>query len=136
MAQLNQPRVIAPEFRACYNGTGGAIAKGTIVKLKTSSPAQPGEIVAGAAATDTFYGVAANAIPNGEWGDVQVRGVALVLVGAAGLAAGQLQITSDGSGKAVAAASGNTLLGQGLYTGALVQDDLAEVELTPGGEAN
>lgn len=133
---LNQERVIAPEIRGCYNGTGVAIAKGTIVKLKTSSPSQAGEVILAAAATDTFYGVAMADIPNLEWGDCQVRGVALVKVGAAGLAAGQLQVTSDGSGLAVAASSGNTLLGLAGNTGALVSGDMCEVELTPGGEAN
>lgn len=133
---LNQERVIAPEIRGCYNGTGSTISKGLAVKLKTSSPTVQGEVVLGAAVTDTCYGVAMADIPNGEWGDVQVRGVALVKVGAAGLAAGQLQVACDAAGKAVAAAAGNTLLGIALNTSALAENDLCEVELTPGGEAN
>ena len=132
---LNQERVIDPEIRGCYNATGGTIAKGTIVKLATSSPSQAGQVILAAAATDTFYGVAMADIPDLTWGDVQIRGVALVKVGAAGLAAAA-QVTSDASGLAVAASAGNTLLGHGLNTGALVSTDLCEVELTPGGEAN
>jgi hypothetical protein len=128
-----QPRVIDPKFRAVYNGTGSTISKGTIIKLKTS-PAYSGEIVKAAAATDALYGVAAADILTGEWGDAQIGGVALVLSSAALNAA--TQMTSDASGKAAAAASGNSLLGISV-TAAGAADELFEVELaTPGGEAN
>lgn len=130
---LFQERRIDPKYRGCYNATGGTILKGQIVKLVTPSPVHPGQVALAAAATDALYGVADNDIPNLQFGDVQISGVAIVLAGAT-IAAG-VQVTSDGNGKAAAAASGNSLLGVSLTDGAL--NTLMEVELaTPGGEAN
>lgn len=128
---LNQERVIAPEFRAVFNGTGGTIAKGTILKLDTSGVA--GKVVKAAAATDQFYGVAARDIPNNEYGDAQIRGVALVLAGTGGMTQGA-QVTTEAAGLAIVASAGNTLLGMAL-TAALVTE-LFECELGGGGEAN
>lgn len=129
-----QPRVIEPKFRSAYNGSGSTILKGTILKLKTTPITNTGQVVAAAAATDALYAVAAADIPDGEWGDAQISGVALVLSSAALAAA--TQMTSDASGKAAVAASGNSLLGISL-TAPTAADELFEVELaTPGGEAN
>lgn len=126
-------RRIDPKYRGCYNATGGTILKGQIVKLVTPSPVHPLQVALAAAATDAFYGVADADIPNLQFGDVQVSGVAIVLAGAT-IAAG-VQITSDAAGKAAAAAGGNALLGISLTDGAL--NTYMEVELaTPGGEAN
>jgi len=128
---LNQERVIAPEIRGCYNDSGATIAKGKIVKLHSAGPA--GTVRLGAAATDPLYGVAMSDIPNGEWGDVQIGGQAIVLGG--GVVNQGAQVTSDGTGNGVAAASGNSSLGTAVTAGANGQ--FFEVELAgPGGEAN
>lgn len=128
---LNQERVIAPEIRGCYNGSGSTIVKGKIVKLHSSGPA--GGIVVGAAATDPLYGVAMADIPNGEWGDVQIGGVGLVLAG--GVVNQGAQVTSDGDGDGVAASSGNATIGTALTAGEAAA--YFEVEIRGvGGEAN
>jgi hypothetical protein len=128
---LNQERVIAPEIRAGYNDSGSTIVKGKIVKLHSAGV--PGTIRVGAAATDPLYGVAMADIPNGEYGDVQIGGVAIVLGG--GVVAQGAQVTSDADGDGVAAASGNSTIGTALTAGA--NTEYFEVELTgPGGEAN
>lgn len=131
MADLNQPRVIEPVFRTGYNNTGATIPKGTIVKLQTAAPARGGDVIAAAAATDNFYGVAAQDIATKSFGDVQIEGTALVLSGGA-IALGQ-NLTSDGNGNAVNGASGNVMLGMATST-AGASGELVECELaTPGG---
>lgn len=128
---INQPRVISPVFRSAYNNSGSTILKGTIVKLQSSSPVYAGEVIKAAANSDTLYGVAAMDIPTGTWGDVQIGGVALVLVGTNSAAAARL--TSDANGKTITWATGQSLLGIGLGAG-LTTDVYQEVELAgPGG---
>jgi hypothetical protein len=129
---LWQERTIDPVIRSAYNATGSTIVRGTIVKLALT-PVYPGQVVPAAAATDPMYGVAMADIPTLQWGDVQKGGVAIVLAG--GVVATGGNVTSDGAGKGVAAASGNAILGIALTDG--VNNGLMEVELaTPGGEAN
>ncbi len=128
---INQPRVIAPEFRSAYNNSGSTIAKGTIVKLQATTPAFAGEVVKAAANSDTLYGVTSMDIPTATWGDVQVDGVCPVLCGTASVVTARL--TSDANGKTITWASGQSLLGIALTPG-VVADVYHEVELAgPGG---
>jgi len=128
---INQPRVIAPIIRSAFNNTGSTILKGTIVKLNTSAPLYAGEIAKAAANSDSLYGVLMNDCLTGAWGDVQIGGVAIVLVGTNSAVGARL--TSDANGKSITWASGQSLLGVALTAG-LTTDVYQEVELAgPGG---
>jgi hypothetical protein len=130
---LYQPRTINPVIQSGYNGSGSTIVKGTIVKLATSSPTYPGQVVKAAGATDPMIGVLMADLPTAQWGDVQTGGVAIVLVGST-VTQGQ-NITADANGAGVPAASGNAIAGIAQTDGATA--DYMEVLLgTPGGEAN
>ena len=129
---LYQERTIDPKILAVYNATGSTILKGTIVKHVTPT-AVPGSVTPATAATDPFFAIAMQDILNLQYGDGQVGGVAIVLAGAT-IAAG-INITSDGSGKAAAAAAGNAIVGVSMTDG--VNNGYMEVLLgLPGGEAN
>jgi hypothetical protein len=123
-----QPRVIDPVIRPGYNNSGSTILKGSCVR-KATSPTLPEQIVLATAATDLIYGVAMNDILTGTFGDVQVGGIAIVLAGASITA--PIEVTAGASGKAVAGASGDVLLGLAQTNG--VNNDYMEVELTLGG---
>ncbi len=128
---LYQERVIDPVIRSAYNATGSTIVKGTIVKLATT-PTYAGQITPATAATDPMFGVMMADLPNLQWGDCQVGGVAVVLAG--GTVAAGANVTADAAGKGVAAASGNAHIGRAMTDGVL--NGFMEVELTPGAEAN
>jgi hypothetical protein len=128
---LFQERTIDPSVRAAFNSTGSTIVKGTICKLVTPSPTQPGQVTPAVAGTDLSYGVAMADILTGQWGDLQIEGVAQVLAGAT-IAAG-VQISAGALGKAAAAAANDCLVGMSVTDGVL--NGLMEVELTPGARA-
>lgn len=129
---LYQERTIDPKILAIYNATGSTILKGSIVKPVTPTSI-PGQMQLATAATDSFFGVAMQDILNLQYGDCQYAGVAIVLAGAT-VAAG-VNITSDGQGRGVLAASGNAVAGISMTDGVL--NGYMEVMLaTPGGEAN
>lgn len=108
---------------------GGAIPAATIVKLSSDTA-----VVAAAAATDSLIGVSTDiAAASGERCDVILQGIAFVVAGAA-ITRGAL-VTSDGSGRAVAAAPGagtnNRVIGTALEAaGAL--GDVIRVLINPG----
>ncbi len=102
-----------------------AVLKGIIVKVTATGVDQTAGIA------EMSLGVAAEDIAQGEYGNVQIRDVGLVLSGAS-FARGA-ELSSDANGKAIAAATGARIIGIALRaaTGA---DKLVEVELTgPGG---
>jgi len=104
--------------------------KGVAVKLK-ASPAVPDEIDLEATNTGAIYGVTGNAIENGRYGDVVIRGRAEALAGAA-IAAGVRVMASTG-GKLVTATAGNSVAGLAV-TAASADGDFFELELIgPGG---
>jgi hypothetical protein len=121
----NEARVIAPESRSVENTSGSAIAKGTI--LAAAATGTDGLVeVAAAGAGVLAYGVASEAIADGAVGRAQVRGVALVLAGAALTIGGE--VASDASGNAVDATTGDRVLGTALTAagaGLLAEVDLA-----------
>lgn len=129
---LYQERTTDPKILGCYNATGSTILRGTIVKL-VAAASVPQQVQPAAAATDPFFGVAMADVPNLTFGDIQTDGVAIVLAG--GVVAVGANVTSDGSGKGVAASSGNAIVGLAITDG--VNNGYMEVKLaTPGGEAN
>jgi metal-dependent amidase/aminoacylase/carboxypeptidase family protein len=123
MAQLRQ--IVPPDaVRSSKNTSGSTISKGYIVKRKAATD----EIELVSAATDAILGVAMHDIPNGEFGDVQVAGRALVLTAATVTIGARL--TGDSAGKAAASSGGNALLGVANTVGGT--DALAEVDLGVG----
>lgn len=127
MANGYQSREIDPVSTSGLNSTGSSIPKGTIVARGA------GDTIT-VAATDTavILGVTGQVIPNGSWGRVVTRGVVPVLFAAAQTVGARL--TAGTSGQAVAATTGDSVLGIAREVGAT--GVLAEVELSgPGGEA-
>jgi hypothetical protein len=115
--------------RQAKNTSGSDMAKGVIVKMK-ASPTVPDEIDLEATATGVIYGVTQNAISNGEWGDVVIRGRAEVLAG--GTIAAGVRVMPTTGGKSLTATAGNSVLGVAITAG--TASALHEVELLgPGG---
>lgn len=125
---MTEPRQIAPDCRTGYNGTGGVLAKGTIVKRSNAGLAD--EIVAAAAATDAYMGVCAEDIPNLQRGNVQVSGVAVALAGSTGITK-QDRVMWEAGADCVVCTSGNAILGTAVSTAAAGK--LFEIELVAGG---
>lgn len=125
MANGYQSREIDPVPTSGLNSTGSEIPKGTIVNRGAGET-----IVVATAATDAFLGVTGEDIPNGSYGRVVVRGVVPTLFAAAQTVGARL--TSNGVGRAAAAADENAIIGIAREVGAA--GVLAEVELIgPGG---
>lgn len=127
MANGYQSREIDPVSTSGLNSTGSEIPKGTIVARGA------GETIT-VAATDTavLLGVTGEDIPNGSYGRVVIRGVVPVIFTAAQTVGAR--VTAGANGKAVAATTGDSVLGIAREVGAA--DTLAEVELSgPGGLA-
>ncbi len=125
---MTEPRQFQPVYRPGYNGTGGTLAKGTIVKRATTGVHD--EIIAATAATDAYMGVLANDILDGEFGDVQVGGVVVALAGSAGITR-QDRVMWETVADCVACSSGNAILGVALTTAAATE--YFELELVAGG---
>jgi len=126
---MAEPRVIVgpDQIRQGYNGSGAAIPKGTIVSLDLTVDYQ---IAVEATATGVFFGVTMEEIADGEWGNVQIRGKALVLASTTVTAGVRVTATTDG--ETVAASAGNAVLGIAVTAG--TASALHEVELCgPGG---
>lgn len=124
---MAEPRVIEPVSRSVKNTSGADIAKGMIVKLKATGTTGLGEVEL-ATAGDLAYGVAAEAIVDGEVGRVQREGVALVVAAGALTIGGE--VASDANGKVTDATTGARVLGQAMTTPGA--DLLAEVDLQIG----
>jgi len=120
MAQF-ATRVVEPRIRSKLNATGSTILKGIIVNQDTDAD----EVVVATGATDAYLGVAMADIPTGEWGDIQVGGVAAVRGGAAVTIGAR--VMADGDGEGIACTAGNSVLGIALTTGA--DNALFEVDL-------
>lgn len=117
------------DIRSGKNTSGSDMAKGVIVKLK-ATPTVPDEIDLEATNTGAILGVTMEAITNGSWGNVQIRGKAAVLAGGT-IAVGARCMPTTG-GKSLTATAGNTVLGLAVTAGA--SNELHEVELLgPGG---
>lgn len=89
------PRAIVSshQIRGKQNKTGATLPKGTVVKV---SAATDDLVLKPAAATDAVYGVVMGDILDQAWGDIQIGGQALVLVGATAVVRGN-RVTNDGA---------------------------------------
>ena len=128
---MTQPTAIVgpDDIRGCTNTSGGAIVKGTILKLK-ASPTYEREVDVEATNTGAIYGVAMHDADDDAAVDVQIRGQALVLAG--GTIAAGVRVMPTTGGKSLTATAGNSVLGLAVTAGAA--DELHEVELNgPGG---
>ena len=119
-----------PISRSGYNGTGSTIAKGTILALKSSGKYR--EVIVAASATAAVYGVAAQDIPTGTYGLVYIGGTMPTLASGALTVGGR--VTSNGSGQAANAVTGNSVLGIAVEAGSA--GVLTEIELQVGGPAS
>jgi hypothetical protein len=129
MAASFTPREVPILSIGKKNTSGGALAKGTIVKLKAADD----EIEAASGVTDELYGVTRHQADDGEWVEILVYGVAIVVAG--GTIARGNRLTTDASGNAVAAAPAtgvnNSILG--LANRAAASTELFEVVLAGPG---
>lgn len=116
--------------RPVYNGTGGTLSQGTMVKLK-ASPTYEGEIEAATGNTDAVYGVLLADLATSSWGDAQIDGVAQVLAGGT-IAVGARVMPTTGA-KSLTCTSGNSVVGIAVTDGAA--SALHQVELTKGSGA-
>ena len=125
---MTEPRVIDPVYRTGYNGTGGTLAKGTIVKRSNAGIAD--EIVAAAASTDAYMGILPNDILDEEYGDVQVGGIAVALAGSDGVTK-QDRIMWEAGADCIPCTATNAILGIAVSTAAAAA--YFEIELVAGG---
>ena len=125
---MTEPTRTNPDMRRAYNGTGGTLAKGTIVIRKTTGTAN--EIIAATAATDAYMGVCENDIADGEYGDVQVGGIAICLAGSSGVTR-QDRVMWEAGADCIPCTTGNAILGVALTTAA--SGEFFECELVSGG---
>jgi hypothetical protein len=124
---------VVPEYgvRQVYNGTGGTLLQGSLVKLK-AAPTYKDQIEAATGASDAVLGVLMADVANLKYGDCQVSGRALIL--AVGVIAVGVRVKPGAAGAIDTAAATNTCVGITVTAGAA--GELCEVELTgPGGAA-
>ena len=124
---------VVPEYglRQVYNGTGGTLLQGSLVKLK-AAPTYKNEIEAAAADADPVLGVLMAALPNLSYGDCQITGRALVL--AVGAIAVGVNVMPAAGGTVDTGTAPHTCVGLTVTAGAA--GELCEVELAgPGGKA-
>src|SRR6187200_3786348 len=102
---MAEPRVIVDpqDIRSGKNGTGTAI--GAYLFVKSSTTVDDGIVLPGAV-TDDVLGVTMRAVPDGTYGDVQIRGLAKVTAGAAFSRGDRLMVTTAGKVIAWTAAGG------------------------------
>jgi hypothetical protein len=121
--------VTAPEVRPGKNTSGTDMVKGVIVKLK-ATPIVPGEVDLETSNTGAIYGVTNEAIANGKWGGIAIRGRVEVLGG--GTIATGVRVMPTAAGASLTCTAGNSVLGIAVTDGALAAYHV--VELTgPGG---
>ena len=124
--------VDASQIRSYYNDTGATLPVGRSVMLDSTEHF----IKLPTATTDRLNGVTMAAIPDDEWGDIQIGGVALVAAHAALATPGVALMSTAATGRCTTFAAGAgvnaQLVGQ-LRTTAGAQDDLVEVELASPG---
>lgn len=124
---------IVPEdgVRQVYNGTGGALVEGTLVKLK-ASPTYKGEIELSDDNKDPTYGVLMEDVSDASRGNCQIAGRALVLAG--GTIAVGARVMPTTAGKSLTGTAGNAIAGVAVTAG--TASALHEVELSGsfGGE--
>lgn len=125
MADFNYANVTPIPFKS-----GGTIAINRFVKQDTT---QDRAVLQAAAASDQFFGTSTEAGTSTNFIGVQGYGIAKVEAGAA-VSRGD-QVTSDASGRAVTAATGNNVAGKALQA-AGAAGDIIEVYLHGGPNVN
>lgn len=139
---MAEPRAIVPEkgIRPGLNSTGSAIAKHVFVAL--GADGDPPTVVLPTAGLQAYGVVVASqvrvdvavdvGIPDGQIGDIQVEGRVPCLVGAGGVAVGNLlQVTATGA--VIVAAAADFVVGKALTDAA--DTEFVEVELAGPGVA-
>lgn len=127
-----QPTAIVPDkgIRGGRNSSGSTIAANVFVQIVPAGTSDPTQVRLPNAAGDACYGVTMRAIDDGECGDIQTEGKAIVLAGAGGIAVGaKLAVTTAGA--VVTAAAGNTIVGKCVKAAAA--GALGEIELHADG---
>ena len=125
-----------PQRRAIPESILSAFNPGTAIgaKLAVRKNATDGDQVAlPAASTDGLFGVTVNPIGASKWGDVQTRGVAIVISGAAVAAGATLMSNTAGKAITFVAAAGNAILGQAKNAAAGADE---EIEVILSGPMN
>ena len=126
---MSQPRSIPEGLRAGLNKSGADLAAGVVVVLDGTNFEG---IKLPASADDAQLGITMNAIPNGTYGDVQTRGVAVGLSGGA-ISAGA-RLGANTAGKLIPIASGKAFIGIAKTDAS--DGDLFELELCGPGARN
>ncbi len=119
------------DLRAKKNVTGAQIDKHLVVRLDSTE----GQMGLPATTTDPIYGVTIGDVPDGDMGDVQIRGRAVIKAGGA-LPTPGVRVMSNAAGKVIAwaaAAGTNAHVVGTLETTSAAEDDLVEVELAGPG---
>lgn len=121
---MPEPRRIVPDggVRPGLNLSGASIAANRIVVMGAADD----QIAQAAAATAPYYGVTMEAIADQVTGDVQVKGKATILSGAA--VAKNVNVMSDATGRAILATSTNNVIGRTVYA-VTAANQVLEVEL-------
>ena len=129
---MSEPTSIRSDkaIRSGFNNSGGALLRGTGVKLEAGGTTK-NAIVQAAAAADHPFGVVSDCdMPDQAYGDVQVKDRAICLSG--DVVTVGAQVTVDGDGKFIIASAGNRVWGTAVSaTGAT--DELFEVDLLSTG---
>jgi len=125
---MSEPRRRDPKYVPGYNGTGGTLSKGTLVKLNTTGIDD--EIIASTATSDAYLGILQNDLADGEYGDVQVGGIGIALSGAA-VTKGSRVMFGTGA-KVITCTTGLTFAGVARTT-ASGADEYIEVDIVTGG---
>ncbi len=144
---MAEPRAIVPEkgIRPGLNSTGSDIAKHVLVQMAAAGTEDPTEIELSDAGGPVFGVVVSSqvrvdvtpdvGIPNGQIGDIQVEGRAVILAAGA-IPSGSL-VMATATGAVIVATATNTPIGKAVTVG--VDTEFLEVELAGpgvGGELN
>jgi histidinol phosphatase-like enzyme len=130
MAQARQI-VFAENIRSGYNNTSATLAANRVVVVNNSGI---NEVELPGASTDDVHGVTMAAILDDEWGDVQIRGLAVCTAAAAITIGDRLMMDTAGKVLTWTAAGGTNaaVVGKAM-TAATADGDLIEVELAGPG---
>ena len=133
MAITGEPRrIVSPDgLRAAKNDTGADIGKNLFVQIKPGGTDNPTEIQLPGAGT-AVWGGTMQLIKDGQNGDVQIDQRATIVAGAGGVTVGA-KVTTDGTGKAVVATTGDIIAGDAVTAAA--SGEIAEIELKDQGAA-
>jgi len=123
-------RIVSPDgLRAGHNASGADIAKNLFVRIVPAGTDNPTQISLPLAGGPVFGGTM-QIIKNGQNGDVQTDQRATIVAGAGGVTVG-MKLAATVAGAAVAAVSGDNIVGTAVTAAAATE--IAEVELKDEG---